>query len=88
MATLSQKIECEAKARTMLEDAGVPEPDWIEYGYGCIGLFFNDPKVVLIIDIDDYSEVDARRGPEPGVIDLRTSDPEVSMHDGAHRDDE
>jgi hypothetical protein len=88
MATLSQKIKCEAEARTMLDDAGLPEPDKIEYGYGCIRLFFNDPKVVLVIDIDDYGEEDARRGPEPGVIDLRTDREEVSMHDGAHRDDE
>jgi hypothetical protein len=72
MATLSQKIECEANARKVLTDAGLPEPDEVEYGCGCIRFFFHESKTVLVIDIDDYGAVDARRGPEPGVIDLRT----------------
>jgi hypothetical protein len=88
MATLSEKIECEIEARKMLTDNGLPAPDEVEYGYGCIRLLFHDSKTVLVIDIDDYSEVDARRGPEPGVIDLRTDGEEGSMHDGAHRDHE
>jgi hypothetical protein len=53
MATLSQKIECEADARKVLTEAGLPEPDEVEYGYGCIRLFFHDTKTVLVIDIDD-----------------------------------
>jgi hypothetical protein len=72
MATLAEKIETEVEARKMLSDAGLPAPDEVEYGYGCIRLLFHDPKMVLVIDIDDYSEVDARLGSEPGVFDLRT----------------
>jgi hypothetical protein len=53
MATLAQKIEAETKTRELLEDAGVPPPDWVEYDYGCIRLIFEVPKVCLVIDIDD-----------------------------------
>jgi hypothetical protein len=53
MATLAKKIQVEHTMRQLLEDNGVPEPDSVEYGYGCVRLFFNEPKVCLVIDIDD-----------------------------------
>jgi hypothetical protein len=53
MATLKQKIECEMKVRQMLDEADVPPPDHIEYGYGCIRVFWIEPKVALVVDIDD-----------------------------------
>lgn len=53
MATLAQKIEAEKRMRDLLEDNGLPQPDYVEYGYTCIRLFFNDTKHVVIIDIDD-----------------------------------
>ena len=53
MATLKQKIECEMKVRQMLDDADVPPPDHIEYGYCCIRVFWIEPKVALVVDIDD-----------------------------------
>lgn len=53
MATLAKKIQVERMARRLLEENGLPEPDAVEYGYGCIRLFFNGPKVCLIVDIDD-----------------------------------
>jgi hypothetical protein len=53
MATLAKKIQVEHTMRQLLEDNGIPEPDSVEYGYGCIRLFFNEPKVCLVIDIDD-----------------------------------
>ena len=56
MATLRKKIEVEQKMRELLEHEGMPEPDSIEYGHGCIRLFFDEPKVVLVIDIDNPAE--------------------------------
>ncbi len=88
MATLAQKIQCETHVRQMLEREGMPMPDEVEYGFGCIRLFFNEPKVMLVVDIDDYSEVDeaiARRAasgepaPEP-------TQPAPRERDGRERD--
>jgi hypothetical protein len=62
MATLAQKIEAEKRMRDLLEEAGLPEPDYVEYGFTCIRLFFNPSKTVVVIDIDDpedTEEVDA-----------------------------
>jgi hypothetical protein len=56
MATLEQKIRAEATMRELLRDNGLPEPDGVEYGHGCIRLFFEEPKVALVVDIDGPDE--------------------------------
>ena len=53
MATLKQKIDAERKMRELLEQNGLPSPDRIEYGYTCIRLYWDETKVVVIIDIDE-----------------------------------
>jgi hypothetical protein len=52
MATLRQKIRAETRMRELLAENGMPEPDGVEYGHTCIRLFFDEPKVALVIDID------------------------------------
>ncbi len=64
MATIKKKIEVEQKMRELLEDEGMPEPDSVEYGHGCIRLIFEEPKVVLVIDIDKPEEY-GQGGHEP-----------------------
>jgi hypothetical protein len=61
MATLEQKIAAEHKVRELLTKEDVPEPDRIEYGYTCIRLIWNEPKVVLVVDIDEFAN-DAENG--------------------------
>lgn len=46
--------------RELLRKEGMPQPDGVEYGYGCIRLFFNEPKVAVVVDIDNPQE-DAER---------------------------
>lgn len=58
MATLAQKIETEKPMRDLLEDGGLPQPDYVENGFTCIRLFFNEAKVVVVIDIDDPGDTD------------------------------
>jgi hypothetical protein len=56
MATLRQKIAAERKVRELLATEDVPAPDRIEYGF--IRLFWLEPKVVLVVDIDEFTEND------------------------------
>jgi hypothetical protein len=56
MAPLARKIDAERRMRELLESGGLPQPDAIEYGYECIRLFFNESKLVVIIDLDDDLE--------------------------------
>jgi hypothetical protein len=53
VATLAQKIEAEARMRDLLEEHDMPQPDRVEYGFGCIRLFFERTKHVVVIDIDE-----------------------------------
>ena len=52
MATLAQKIETEQRMRELLEANDMPQPDFVEYGFTCIRLFYEERKVVVVIDID------------------------------------
>jgi hypothetical protein len=67
MATLAQKIETEKRMRDLLETNGLPPPDYVEYGYTCIRLIFEEPKLCVIIDIDE---------PPEGAADWATDDPD------------
>jgi hypothetical protein len=58
MATLQQKVKCERKMRSIIEASGLPEPDEVEYGYTCIWVIWNEPKVALRIDIDEDPDLD------------------------------
>jgi hypothetical protein len=66
VATLQAKIRTEMRVREMVADNGIPEPDYVEYGYGCIRVFWVEPKVVLVVDID---EVPAEEDDEAGFGD-------------------
>jgi hypothetical protein len=56
MATLAEKIRAERSGRAMLERGGVRPPDHVEYGYTCIRFFWDEEKVVLVIDMDEPPE--------------------------------
>ena len=53
VATLAQKIETEKRMRDLLETEGLPQPDYVEYGYTCIRLIFEESKLCVVIDIDE-----------------------------------
>jgi hypothetical protein len=65
MATLAQKIEAEKRMRDLLEEGGLPQPDYVEYGFTCIRLFFEETKTVVVIDIDQ-PEDDEEEGAHGG----------------------
>jgi hypothetical protein len=52
MATLEQKIQAETRVRELIAQSDLPKPDEVEYGFTCIRLFWHEPKVCLVIDID------------------------------------
>jgi hypothetical protein len=61
MATLREKIAAEITIRRLLDEEGVPAPDWIEYGYTCIRLFWQESKVCLVVDLDEFEDDPAGR---------------------------
>jgi hypothetical protein len=53
MATLERKREAERKMLELVENGGLPQPDWIEYGEACIRVFWEESRVVVIVDLDE-----------------------------------
>ena len=51
------KIKAETRMRELLETEGIRQPDKVEYGCGCIRLFWHDSKTVVIVDIDDHGGI-------------------------------
>jgi hypothetical protein len=64
MATLAQKIEAEKRMRDLLEAAGLPQPDHVEYGFTCIRLFFTSVRQVVVIDIDEPDDPEVAVEPD------------------------
>lgn len=62
MATIARQIAAEHLLRTALADEGVPAPDAIEYGYTCIRALWFEPKVALVIDLDDPDDPGCETG--------------------------
>jgi hypothetical protein len=87
MATLAQKIETETRMRELLESSGMPQPDEVEYGFGCIRLFFHETKTVVVVDIDEDTEEAAADqawdGRDDDTDEVECAD-EDDGHDGAH----
>jgi hypothetical protein len=52
MASLASKIESELRLRRLLDDNGLPQPDLVEYGHGCVRFLYEEPKVCIVVDID------------------------------------
>jgi hypothetical protein len=52
MASLERKREAERRMQELIEREGLPAPDEIEYGATCIRLFWNEQKLVVVVDLD------------------------------------
>lgn len=46
----------------LLEDAGLPAPDEVQYGENCVRLLWHDRKVALVVELDEFDEIDAHGG--------------------------
>ena len=46
----------------LLEDRGLPAPDAVEYGEQCVRFLWHDRKVAVVVDLDDFDEIDANGG--------------------------
>ncbi len=46
----------------LLDDSGLPRPDEVEYGEAEVRFLWTDRKVAVVIELDDFDEVDAAGG--------------------------
>ena len=51
MAPLTRKIDAERRMRDLLADNDMPQPDHVEYHHDHVRLYFDEPRVVIQIDL-------------------------------------
>lgn len=62
MAPIDEKQQAERHMLRLLEDYGLPLPDEVEYGESCVRFLWHDRKVAVVVDLDDFRDVEANGG--------------------------
>ena len=62
MAPIDRKQLAERRMKALLEDSGLPQPDEVEYGTDCVRFLWIDRKVAVVIELEQFGEVDANGG--------------------------
>ena len=62
MATIDQKQLAERRMLQLLDDVGLPRPDEVQYGETCVRFLWHDRKVAVVVDLDDFDEIEANGG--------------------------
>ena len=62
MAPIDHKRLVERRMLALLEDSGLPLPDAVEYGTDCVRFLWLDRKVAVVVDLEEFGEVDANGG--------------------------
>ena len=62
MAPIDHKQQAERRFLALLEDSGLPLPDEVEYGAHCVRFLWLDRKVAVVVELEEFSEVDANGG--------------------------
>lgn len=49
----------------LLDDYGLPLPDEVQHGERCVRFLWHDRKVAVVVDLDDFDEIEADGGYTP-----------------------
>lgn len=53
MFMTAQHLEAEDRFRALLREAGLPQPDAVDYEPGSVLFLWQEPKVAVYVDLDD-----------------------------------
>ena len=56
--------------RALLQEYGLPWPDEVQHGERCVRFLWHDRKVAVVVDLDDFDEIDADGGYTPESLTL------------------
>ena len=64
MASMDRREQCERRMMALLEDSGLPLPDEVDLFYeeNSVLFMWSDQKVAVIVELDDFDEIDANGG--------------------------
>jgi hypothetical protein len=59
VAPIDQKQRIERRMWSLLREYGLPLPDEVQYGERCVRFLWHDRKVAVVVDLDDFEEIDS-----------------------------
>jgi hypothetical protein len=59
VALIDQKQRVERRMESLLREYGLPLPDEVQYGEQCVRFLWHDRKVAVVVDLDDFDEIDS-----------------------------
>ena len=64
MQNRDRKEQCERRMMALLEDSGLPLPDVVdlEHSENEVRFLWWEPKLAVIVDLEDFEETDANGG--------------------------
>jgi hypothetical protein len=65
VAPIDQKQRVERRMIRLLDDYGLPLPDEVQHGERCVRFLWHDRKVAVVVDLDDFDEIEADGGYTP-----------------------
>jgi hypothetical protein len=66
MAITAEHVAAERALRELLPDAGLPQPDEVEYREGGVVFLWHETKLAVIVDIDGTGVEGAAAAPPEG----------------------
>jgi hypothetical protein len=70
IAPIDLKARAERKLRRLLDDAGLPPPDEVQYGEACVRFLWHDRKVAVVVDLDEFEERDTHGDYDPEELEM------------------
>ncbi len=62
MAPIDRKQQAHRRILSLLKDSGLPLPDEVEYGPNAVRFLWLDRKVAVVVDLEEFDEIDANGG--------------------------
>jgi hypothetical protein len=70
VAPIDQKQRVERRMRGLLREYGLPGPDEVQHGERSVRFLWHDRKVAVVVDLDDFDEIEADGGYTPESLTL------------------
>lgn len=70
VAPIDQKQRVERRMWGLLREYGLPWPDEVQHGDRCVRFLWHDRKVAVVVDLDDFEQIDEDGGYTPESLTL------------------
>jgi hypothetical protein len=65
VAPIDDRHRIERRMLGLVREYGLPAPDEVQHGERCVRFLWHDRKVAVVVDLDDFEEIEADGGYDP-----------------------